>query len=84
MLLRKYTSSWKTDFEQIKAVFKSVLNDQDIQIEHVGSTAIPGLDAKPIIDIDIIFNDLDSFENLKLALIKIGYYHNGDQGIPDR
>lgn len=83
MLLRKYTSSWKTDFEQIKAVFKSVLNDQDIQIEHVGSTAIPGLDAKPIIDIDIIFNDLDSFENLKSALIKIGYYHNGDQGIPD-
>ncbi len=84
MLLQKYTASWRSDFEEIKAVINSALKNQNIQIEHVGSTAIPNLDAKPIIDIDIIFTDLDSFEILKSALLKIGYYHNGDQGIPDR
>lgn len=84
MLLHKYTSSWITDFEHIKKVINSVIKDVDVEIEHIGSTAVPDLDAKPIIDIDIIYSDLVSFESLKSSLLEIGYYHNGDQGIPDR
>ena len=56
----------------------------ETQIEHVGSTSVPNLDAKPIIDIDIIYENESEFEKIKSELLKIGYYHNGDQGIKNR
>ena len=40
--------------------------------------------SKPIIDIDIIFDNQEDFEKIKGALLKMGYYHNGNQGIKDR
>ncbi|RZK70281.1 MAG: GrpB family protein [Pedobacter sp.] len=55
-----------------------------ISIEHVGSTAVPALAAKPIIDIDIIYNEVSDFEQIKKSLEAIGYDHNGDQGIVGR
>jgi GrpB-like predicted nucleotidyltransferase (UPF0157 family) len=55
-----------------------------LYIEHVGSTAVPNLDSKPIIDIDIIYFNPTDFEKIKLGLEKIGYYHNGNQGIEGR
>ena len=55
-----------------------------LAIEHVGSTAIPELAAKPIIDVDIIYNETSDFHLIKKALETIGYYHNGNQGIPGR
>ncbi|MFT4205081.1 MAG: GrpB family protein, partial [Chitinophagaceae bacterium] len=47
-------------------------------------TSVPNLDAKPIIDIDIIYSNQSEYEKIKLRLEKIGYYHNGNQGIEDR
>jgi len=44
-------------------------------IEHVGSTAVPGLAAKPIIDIDIVYSAEISFEEIKNRLVQLGYYH---------
>jgi GrpB-like predicted nucleotidyltransferase (UPF0157 family) len=55
-----------------------------LYIVHVGSTAVPNLDSKPIIDIDIIYFNPTDFEKIKSGLEKIGYYHNGNQGIKDR
>jgi GrpB-like predicted nucleotidyltransferase (UPF0157 family) len=60
------------------------LNGLEYYIEHIGSTSIPELDAKPIIDIDIIYNNESEFENIRVGLLRIGYYHNGNQGIVDR
>lgn len=54
------------------------------RIEHVGSTAVPNLAAKPIIDLDIVYSQDADFEEIKTRLSNIGYYHNGDQGIKDR
>ena len=42
------------------------------------------MDSKPIIDIDIIYSTQQDFEKIKFELEKIGYYHNGNQGIEDR
>ena len=53
-------------------------------IEHVGSTSVPHLDSKPIIDIDIIYPDPSDFQKITSGLEKLGYYHNGNQGIQDR
>jgi len=79
-----YDEAWKKDFEEIKAELMAVLGGLVLSVEHVGSTSVPGLAAKPIIDIDVVIEDTDCFEKVKTALETIGYQHEGDLGIPDR
>jgi GrpB-like predicted nucleotidyltransferase (UPF0157 family) len=79
-----YDEKWKAEFERIKEELLLVLDDCVIAIEHVGSTSVEGLASKPIIDIDIIIKDYNSFENIKNRLTQIGYTHEGDLGIKDR
>ncbi len=84
MLLQIYQESWVENFHQLKKIINTVLVPLNISIEHIGSTSIPGLAAKPIIDIDIVFDTDSSFVEIKIRLEKLGYYHNGNQGIADR
>lgn len=84
MLIQTYTSNWVKDFTDIKCEIANGLPKINYTIEHVGSTAVPYLDAKPIIDIDIIYTAHTDFSILKSALEELGYYHNGNQGIEDR
>jgi len=79
-----YDEAWKKDFEEIKAELMAVLDGLVLSVEHVGSTSVPGLAAKPIIDIDVVIEDTDCFEKVKTALETIGYQHEGDMGIPGR
>ena len=79
-----YDEAWKKDFEEIKAELMAVLDGLVLSVEHVGSTSVPGLAAKPIIDIDVVIEDTDCFEKVKTALETIGYQHEGDLGIPGR
>ncbi|MCU0436766.1 MAG: GrpB family protein [Raineya sp.] len=84
MLIQEYQSSWADDFQNIKNEILKALSHLTVTIEHVGSTAVPHLAAKPIIDIDIIFDKEIRFDDIKKGLEKLGYYHNGNQGIVDR
>ncbi len=84
MLLSNYTTSWIDHFQRIKQVLDQALDGLEITIEHIGSTAVPGLAAKPIIDIDIVYKDPVDFQSIKTALEVIGYSHKGNQGIEDR
>jgi GrpB-like predicted nucleotidyltransferase (UPF0157 family) len=84
MLITTYNTEWPLLFERIQRLLASALQGLDHRIEHVGSTAVPGLAAKPIIDIDIVYPPKTSFEDIKQRLLQIGYYHNGDQGIAER
>lgn len=84
MLIEKYTSNWITNFADLKREIEIGLNGLDCNIEHVGSTSVPNLDSKPIVDIDIICENESEFENIKSVLKNIGYYHNGNQGIEKR
>ncbi|MDZ4794349.1 MAG: GrpB family protein [Bacteroidota bacterium] len=81
-----YNPEWKTEFESIKQIIQSELNDlsSEIEIEHVGSTSIPGLLAKPILDIDIIIKNKALLKSISLRLEKIGYKSKGEQGISGR
>jgi GrpB-like predicted nucleotidyltransferase (UPF0157 family) len=81
MLIREYTKSWIDDFNQLKTVLHNALNPLKISIEHVGSTSIPHLAAKAIIDMDIVYDENIEFETIKIGLENIGYFHNGNQGI---
>jgi len=84
MLIQEYRESWIEDFKTIKSVINDALMNLNISIEHIGSTAVPKLAAKPIIDIDIVYRNDVHFEAVKKSLEKIGYYHNGNQGIANR
>jgi GrpB-like predicted nucleotidyltransferase (UPF0157 family) len=84
MLIEKYKSNWVKDFTDIKREIHNGLNKLEYSIEHVGSTSVPNLDSKPIIDIDVIYYKQTDFEKIKCELEKMGYYHNGNQGIEDR
>lgn len=84
MLIQKYQTSWADYFLEIKKVINSSLLNLDIRIEHIGSTSVPKLAAKPIIDIDIVYSSNVKFETIKNGLVEIGYFHNGNQGIEDR
>ena len=79
-----YDISWKTDFEKIKYEIENAIGDVIIGIEHVGSTAVEGMSAKPCIDIDVIIKDYSVFDDIVKKLETIGYIHEGDLGIKDR
>jgi GrpB-like predicted nucleotidyltransferase (UPF0157 family) len=79
-----YDERWAVEFEKIKAEIESVLGDCINSIEHVGSTSVKGLSAKPIIDIDVVIPNYDCFKAVNESLAKIGYQHEGDLGIKER
>ena len=84
LLISTYNEDWIAHFEKINKILLKLLGGITISIEHVGSTAVAGLSAKPIIDIDIIYNELVDFDFIKNKLISFGYYHNGNQGVAGR
>ena len=79
-----YDERWAQDFEAIASEIRNALGELALAIEHVGSTAVPGLSAKPIIDIDVVIRDYTTFDAVVLALKEIGYHHEGDLGIAGR
>ena len=79
-----YDRTWKFAFEEIKREIESAISDLIIGIEHVGSTSVEGLSAKPIIDIDVIIKDYSTFDTVVSKLEAIGYFHEGNLGIKDR
>ena len=79
-----YDRIWKSDFEEIKREIEGAIGDLMIGIEHVGSTSVEGMSAKPIIDIDVIIQDYAVFDAVVRRLEAIGYVHEGNLGINDK
>ncbi len=83
IVVTPYNPNWPHEFDQIKNELALALQDSVLAIEHVGSTAVPELWAKPIIDIDVII-EKEKFETAKDRLREIGYAHVGNLGIEGR
>lgn len=79
-----YNPEWKNEFLKIKAMLDASVDDLIISIDHIGSTAIEGLAAKPIIDIDVVIDSYDIFPAVKDRLSKIGFEHEGNLGVEGR
>lgn len=80
-----YQNSWPVDFEHEKCLLESVLTSSNlVQIHHIGSTAVEGLCAKPIIDILIEVESLAALDVEAHAMQSVGYICKGEFGIPDR
>jgi GrpB-like predicted nucleotidyltransferase (UPF0157 family) len=80
----EYDPSWPESFGQIRDRVWSHIRDIALTIEHVGSTAVPGLAAKPIIELDVVIPRTARVMGVIGRLAGIGYEHRGDLGIPDR
>lgn len=76
-----YNPKWVKSFEKEKRELQNTLKDMVIDIQHIGSTAIPGVFAKPIIDIVIGVPDLrgNSIERYIKPLKKLGYNYMGER-----
>lgn len=71
--LEKYNYRWKDLFEKEKEYLEEKFKDIAVEIEHIGSTSIEGLSAKPIIDIAVGVNKLKDFEKVKKYFIDEPY-----------
>lgn len=79
-----YDPAWPELFAHERDLLRQTLGDVIIAIHHVGSTAIPGLRAKPIIDICIESEIYPPNEAVIEALTKLGFTHHGEAGVPGR
>ena len=83
VVVEKWNPQWKDEYEKVVASLGKDIIYNSIKIEHVGSTSVEGLSAKPVIDLDIVI-EKDKFEIIKELLNKKGYEHEGDLGIEGR
>jgi GrpB-like predicted nucleotidyltransferase (UPF0157 family) len=82
-LVQPYNPAWPAWFEQIKTFLESGLQDVCCTFEHIGSTSIPDMVAKPIIDLDVV-TPPGIFPDIKARLETLGYVHLGELGLPGR
>ncbi|KAK9345638.1 putative UPF0157 protein YqkA [Lipomyces starkeyi] len=84
IIIQPHNPAWTIEFNKTKSTLEEILKDVPIiSINHVGSTSVPGLIAKPVLDINIVVTSSNLF-SARQALVAAGYTDCGDMGIPDR
>ena len=84
LIVLSYDPNWKIEFERIRDYLMEQIGDLVLEIKHVGSTSVPGLPAKPIIDIVAVMDSYIVFPTIVSRLEKAGYKHEGNGGIKER
>jgi len=84
IFLAPHQTEWKSLFDSEAALLRETIRDYVVAIEHIGSTAIPDLEAKPIIDILVGVQTAKDAERCIVPLAEIGYEYRGEQGIAGR
>lgn len=79
-----YDPSWPDTFDALRRDVWAAVRDVALSIEHVGSTAVPGLAAKPVIDMDVVVAAREKVPEAIARLAALGYMHRGNLGIEDR
>lgn len=79
-----YDEAWPALFEELARPVREAVADLGAEVEHVGSTAVPGLAAKPIVDLDVVVHSGEDVPAAIERLRGLGYVNQGDKGIPGR
>lgn len=79
-----YDPNWPREFDALAGVLDRALGDVALRIEHIGSTSVPGLAAKPILDVDVVIDGPDDLPVAVERLSAVGYIHQGERGVPGR
>ncbi|WP_113676185.1 GrpB family protein [Vallitalea guaymasensis] len=78
VIIERYTDKWIDEFNVIGYKIRECMGDIATRIDHIGSTSIIGLDAKPIIDVQISVKSFHPFNQIRKPLEKIGYSYKPD------
>jgi GrpB-like predicted nucleotidyltransferase (UPF0157 family)/8-oxo-dGTP pyrophosphatase MutT (NUDIX family) len=84
LVIRDYDRAWPDHFAKLAARVKMALGGLVSWVEHIGSTAVPGLASKPIIDLDVVLASQADLPEAIRRLAILGYVHEGDLGITGR
>jgi len=79
-----YNPNWKDIYKEESEKIKNVLSDIIIDIHHIGSTAIPGIKTKPVIDILVEVKDIEAVDQYNNTMEELGYEGMGEYGITKR
>ncbi|GAA5121765.1 GrpB family protein [Alloalcanivorax gelatiniphagus] len=80
----EWSPAWAEQFDAVAAVLRGALAGvPSARVEHVGSTSVPGLAAKPVLDVDVVVEAADVPAAIA-ALESVGYVHRGDLGVAGR
>lgn len=80
-----YRPEWPTLFQGEKEKLSQVINEDNlINILHIGSTSVPGLSAKPVIDMLVVVKDINQLDQDNNQIASLGYLPMGEFGIPGR
>jgi len=82
--LDKYSREWKILYEKEEKLLRDSVGECILDIQHIGSTSIPGMIAKPIIDIGMAIANFEEGQKLIEPIEKLGYQYKGENGIPRR
>ena len=84
IVVTDYDPEWPHWFEWVRGRVWPAIEDIAVRIDHVGSTSVPGLAAKPVIDMDIVVAWSDDIQPMIERLASIGYRWRGDLGVVGR
>jgi GrpB-like predicted nucleotidyltransferase (UPF0157 family) len=84
IIIEDYNPLWPERFKSIRTEIAAALDGLFAAIEHIGSTAVPGLAAKPVIDMDVLLKKADDLSLVIQKLTPLGYRHQGNLGIAGR
>src|SRR5919106_422119 len=84
VIVSDYDEDWPRLYRQIAEPIVDALGELAATVEHIGSTAVPGLAAKPVIDIDVVVRSAEDVPVTIERLRQLGYVYQGEKGIPGR
>jgi len=79
-----YDAQWPEMFEAESLLIKTLLDGVVKDVHHIGSTSVPGLSAKPVIDILLEVSDINELDTYNPEMARAGYIARGENGIPGR
>ncbi|MDQ3931103.1 MAG: GrpB family protein [Chloroflexota bacterium] len=84
VVIADYNPKWPTYFEEEREPLAEAFGPYALDIQHVGSTSVPGLGAKPIIDIAVATEQYPLPDELVQRVVELGFEHVGEYGVPRR
>lgn len=84
IIIESYNEEWVEQYKQAERLLTSIFKNQVVDIQHIGSTAIAGLSAKPTIDILVVVKNINDIDLLNDTMKNYGFIANGENGIEGR
>ncbi|SFP03170.1 GrpB domain, predicted nucleotidyltransferase, UPF0157 family [Amycolatopsis arida] len=78
----EYDPAWAARFAELGRALRGALGSVALRIDHIGSTAVPGLAAKPVVDVQVSVADFEPLDAYRAPLERLGFHHRADN--PER